>query len=134
MGKALPDTLVWRDELDYNEPYINNYLRHPAFNNYPVVGVSWEQANDFCKWRTDRVNEKILIDYHEFWHQMPTKEIRMSLQPILISPRQYAGKQGKRAFDSKRDSCSQDQMEDGVLLPLPPSNRRREYAYQFIGK
>lgn len=57
---ALPDTLVWRQPLSYNEPYVNNYLRHPAFQDYPVVGVTWEQANDYCVWRTDRVNEEIL--------------------------------------------------------------------------
>ena len=60
--KALPDTLVWRDKLGYNEPFVESYLRHPAYRNYPVVGVSWTQANDFCVWRTDRVNERILID------------------------------------------------------------------------
>ncbi|MBC8265674.1 MAG: SUMF1/EgtB/PvdO family nonheme iron enzyme, partial [Flavobacteriales bacterium] len=60
--KALPDTLVWRDKLGYNEPFVESYLRHPAYRNYPVVGVSWTQANDFCVWRTDRVNERILIE------------------------------------------------------------------------
>ncbi|MGZ4082766.1 MAG: gliding motility lipoprotein GldJ, partial [Bacteroidia bacterium] len=59
--KALPDTLVWREKLAYNEPYVDYYLRHPAYRDYPVVGVSWLQANDFCTWRTDRVNEFILI-------------------------------------------------------------------------
>lgn len=57
---ALPDTLVWRRPLSYNEPYVENYLRHPAFNDYPVVGVSWDQAQDYCSWRTDRMNENIL--------------------------------------------------------------------------
>ena len=57
---ALPDTLVWRRPLSYNEPYVDNYLRHPAFQDYPVVGVSWDQAHDYCQWRTDRVNENIL--------------------------------------------------------------------------
>lgn len=57
---ALPDTLVWRQPLSYNEPYVTNYFRHPAFQDYPVVGVSWEQANEYCTWRTDRVNEDIL--------------------------------------------------------------------------
>ncbi|MCJ0741942.1 SUMF1/EgtB/PvdO family nonheme iron enzyme [Pedobacter montanisoli] len=59
---ALPDTLVWRRPLSFNEPYVNNYLRHPAYQDYPVVGVSWEQANDYCDWRTDRVNELLLRD------------------------------------------------------------------------
>jgi len=57
---ALPDTLVWRNPLAYNEPYVDNYLRHPAFQDYPVVGVTWDQAQDYCVWRTDRVNENIL--------------------------------------------------------------------------
>ncbi|WP_262713167.1 SUMF1/EgtB/PvdO family nonheme iron enzyme [Anseongella ginsenosidimutans] len=58
---ALPDTSVWRHPLSYNEPYVENYLRHPAFQDYPVVGVSWTQATEYCIWRTDRVNEGILI-------------------------------------------------------------------------
>jgi gliding motility-associated lipoprotein GldJ len=57
---ALPDTLVWRNRLGYNETYTNNYLRHPAYASYPVVGVNWIQAAEFSKWRTDRVNENTL--------------------------------------------------------------------------
>lgn len=59
--KALPDTLVWREELAYNEPYVEYYFRFPSYNFYPVVGVSWRQAHDFCIWRTDRVNELLLM-------------------------------------------------------------------------
>ena len=59
---ASPDTLVWRNRLGYNETMTNNYLRHPAYAEYPVVGVNWIQAVEFCKWRTDRVNEKVLED------------------------------------------------------------------------
>jgi gliding motility-associated lipoprotein GldJ len=57
---AIPDTLVWRNRLGYNETMTNNYLRHPAYADYPVVGVNWIQATEFSKWRTDRVNENIL--------------------------------------------------------------------------
>jgi gliding motility-associated lipoprotein GldJ len=56
----LPDTLVWRNRLGYNETYTNNYLRHPAYASYPVVGVNWIQAVEFSKWRTERVNENAL--------------------------------------------------------------------------
>ncbi|MDG1684932.1 MAG: gliding motility lipoprotein GldJ [Flavobacteriaceae bacterium] len=57
---ALPDTLVWRNQLGYYDDMVNNYLRHPAFRTHPVVGVSWQQASNFAKWRTNRVNELIL--------------------------------------------------------------------------
>jgi gliding motility-associated lipoprotein GldJ len=59
--KCVPDTLAWRSALGYREEYVNYYLRHPSYRDYPVVGVSWLQASDFCKWRTDRVNEAILV-------------------------------------------------------------------------
>ncbi len=59
---ALPDTLVWRNTLGANELLTENYLRHPSYADYPVVGVSWIQASQYCKWRSDRVSEKILQD------------------------------------------------------------------------
>ncbi|SJZ74605.1 SUMF1/EgtB/PvdO family nonheme iron enzyme [Sediminibacterium ginsengisoli] len=59
--QAKPDTLVWRSELAYNEPYVEYYFRHPSYNYYPVVGVNWKQATDYCIWRTDRVNELTLM-------------------------------------------------------------------------
>ena len=59
---ALPDTLAWRNPLGFNEDMVNNYLRHPAFQNHPVVGISWDQASNYAKWRTNRANERILID------------------------------------------------------------------------
>lgn len=58
--EELPDTLVWRSPLSFNEPFVNNYLRHPAYKDYPVVGVSALQAERYCAWRTDMVNEKLL--------------------------------------------------------------------------
>lgn len=54
---ALPDTLCWRRPMSYNEPMVRDYLRHPAFQLYPVVGVSWVQANLYCEWRSGRINE-----------------------------------------------------------------------------
>jgi len=55
-----PDTLVWVHDFAfaYNEPQTQNYFAHPAYDDYPVVGVTWKQANAFCVWRT-----KLLEDY-----------------------------------------------------------------------
>lgn len=59
---VLPDTLVWRKGLGNTNLLSESYLRHPSYAEYPVVGVSWLQANKYCKWRTNAVNLKILMD------------------------------------------------------------------------
>jgi len=56
---VLPDTLVWREKTSYNEPYVTYYYRHPAYKQYPVVGISHEQALQYCQWRTERVKEHL---------------------------------------------------------------------------
>ena len=54
-----PDTLAWMHDFtySYNEPMTRNYFWHPAYDNYPVVGVSWKQATAFTIWRTQLMNE-----------------------------------------------------------------------------
>jgi len=53
-----PDTLCWIHDFTYayNEPLTNMYFWHPAYDDYPVVGVSWKQATAFCIWRTNFMN------------------------------------------------------------------------------
>ena len=50
-----PDTLVWAHDFSYtfNEPMFDTYFWHPAYGEYPVVGIDWEQASAFCNWRSD---------------------------------------------------------------------------------
>jgi formylglycine-generating enzyme required for sulfatase activity len=88
--KALPDTLCWRSPLSSMEHFVNYYLRHPAYRDYPVVGVSWIQANEYCKWRTDRVNEYILAREGILDWEMGNKE----LNPFqMFSTEAYLGGQ-----------------------------------------
>ena len=86
--EALPDTLVWRKPLSFNEPYVNNYLRHPAYGDYPVVGVSAIQAEEYCAWRTDVVNEKLLRDknYMSSFAQLRGNGRRTSQTPPPARP------------------------------------------------
>jgi formylglycine-generating enzyme required for sulfatase activity len=74
---VLPDTNVWLEKASYNQPYVDYYYRHPAYKEYPVVGVSYDQAVKFCKWRTERVKEFCYLGKKkapEIEYRLPTKE------------------------------------------------------------
>lgn len=59
MATLYPDSLVWEKDFTYHlgDPLVRYYWQHPAFDDYPVVGVSWLAAKEFCEWRTDYLNE-----------------------------------------------------------------------------
>ncbi len=129
--KALPDTLVWRTPLAYNEPLVENYLRHPAYADYPVVGVNWLQANDFCAWRTNRVNELILIQ-EGILEFDPSQQGENSFDTEAYLLGQYEGITGKNPMqdlDPNKDT-RRVRWDDGILLPKYrlPTEAEWEYA------
>jgi gliding motility-associated lipoprotein GldJ len=135
--KALPDTLVWREKLGYNEPLVETYLRHPAYRDYPVVGVTWTQASDYCLWRTDRVNEMLLVEWGVLELDPAQKdENNFNTESYLAG--QYTGLVNKPMRDLNPNGTGERRvrLEDGILLPkyrLPTEAEWEFAAYGLIG-
>jgi len=135
---ALPDTLVWRNRLGFNETMTNNYLRHPAYAEYPVVGVNWIQATQFAEWRTDRVNE-VMLEREGYLsedakYQASTGEVAgtFSTEAYLNRPESvYNGQidslQGKKKKDSVNTFAKRS---TGIIMPeyRLPTETEWEYA------
>lgn len=151
---ALPDTLVWRNQLGFNEDMVNNYLRHPAFRNHPVIGVSWQQAANFAKWRSNRVNEKILEEkgYLARGARLAdtlSPEVNFDVETYLrASDKVYGGALvndntddpkfvGKASIQRDRETdsitVSGAGVEDGVLLPEYRLPTEVEWEYAALG-
>lgn len=127
VAKSQPNVNVWREELAYNEPLLANYFTHPSFDQYPVVGVTWEQAMDYCTWRTDRVNELALVragiilapDFSKLKNQIDHDTIAES---FVFNTQKYllqSAYQPKIGTTPKNDLYGQNRkvdMTDGILF------------------
>ncbi len=152
-ASAVPDSLVWRNSLGFNETMINNYMRHPAYGEYPVVGVSWVQAVNFCKWRTNRVNELLLeeaffiapnIRYHIKGNETFSTDTYLAAPTLTYGGNDSiltGGLRYKELNKSKKDSTLIGgkttelflQRKDGILLPDYRLPTEAEWEYAALG-
>ena len=137
---ALPDTLVWRNPLGFNEDMVNNYLRHPAFQNHPVVGVSWKQATNYAKWRTQRVNVRILAEKGYLNRDSvlnPNSKLNFNTNRYLLDPENSLGDNIEELIGEKTKTESDGfdfaGIEDGILLPAYRLPTETEWEYAALG-
>ena len=141
---ALPDTLVWRNRLGYSEVLVENYLRHPAYGNYPVVGVSWLQATQYAKWRSDRVAKMGLQKegYLEKGSNVPgeivTASSNFNINTYVNAPKEtfkdslgvHLGGRGNRRNDSLVSYATRETGAIQISYRLPTES---EWEYAALG-
>jgi formylglycine-generating enzyme required for sulfatase activity len=155
--KALPDTLTWYNLEWVSDSLVNvfaqYYFRHPAYNNYPIVGISYEQAIEFCKWRTMVANqfsyfkEKGITNWKSYTddkfplryiYRLPTKKEWETIATAGVDSTKKTLKRFSKkysfSYNSKELFYSSRKFEHGrMFIPDPPTTNVRSFYLSKLG-
>lgn len=138
VAKAMPREQAFFDDITFKDPFLRNYFSHPSFDNYPVVGVSWEQAVNYCNWRTDRVNELVLIQSSIIpspdFKAIESAESYDTIVNHLIFNTQKFLEEGNYLQKNSENSYSHLDVSNGMMLPnfRLPTEEEWEFAVYAI--
>lgn len=122
--RIYPDTLCWLKDFTYayNEPFVREYFSHPGYDNYPVVGVNWNQAQAFCYWRTSLYNTGSTAHVHEW--RLPSENeweyaARGGLNEAIYPWGSHYTRNNKGCFLANFKPLRGNYISDGGVITLP---------------
>jgi formylglycine-generating enzyme len=125
---SLPDTINADRPYQYQEPMVNFYFRHPAFADYPVIGVTYENALSYCQWLTGEYNNAQKRKFKKVKFRLPTKKEWELAANGGDSTKQYTWGTGFIYNNRKQQLCNykiDDALYDSVIVKLTPESTNR---------
>lgn len=127
---ALPDSTVWLNRESMNQPYVTYYYTHPAYNDYPVIGVTYDQCILFCQWLSEKYNTYANRKYKKVQFDLPS-EIEWMYAAASMEQNYYYPWPGPYLLNSNGDHLANyTGISQASLIEVLKDGKR---SFQYIG-